>query len=132
MERAGNIYVVEPEEDYKKVNKSIIECKDIDCETLGVYVRIITLGIKWRLNIKGLASFLGLSDNKIRKAIKSLEEQGYIVRKAVSCDDGKLRGWDYYIYPYPIEEEQRSRAGLPCYQKTDTRLNRQHGSPTTR
>ena len=132
MERAGNVYVVEPEEGYKKVNKSIIECKYIDCETLGVYVRIITLGLKWRLNIKGLAAFLGLSDNKIRKAIKSLEEQGYIVRKAVSCDDGKLRGWDYYIYPYPIEEEQRSRAGLPCYQKTDTRLNRQHGLPTTR
>lgn len=132
MEKSGNIIIIEAGECFKKIHKSIIENKDIGCEALGVYTRIITLGVKWKLNIKGLSKHLCLSDAKIRKAIQCLEKEGYIVRKAVSGEKGKLCGWNYNVYPYPVPENERSSAGKPSLQKTDTRYNRQHGFPTTR
>ena len=132
MEQSGNIIVVEAEDNFKRVHKSIIENKNIDCETLGIYTRIIVLGIKWKLNIKGLSTHLGVSDTRIRKSISALEQEGYIVRTAVRGEGGKFFGWDYKVLPTPIEESKRSCAGKPTSQKTDTRFDGQVGEPTTR
>ena len=123
MEQIGNIHIIEAEDNFKRVHKSIIENDNIDCETLGVYTRIIVLGLKWNLNIKGLSTHLGLSDTKIRKSISTLEKEGYIVRTSVKGDGGKFLGWDYKVLPTPIEESQRSNAGKRTSQKTDTPLN---------
>lgn len=131
MEQSGNIIVVEAEDNFKRVHKSIIENKNIDCETLGIYTRIIVLGLKWKLNIKGLSTHLGVSDTRIRKSISALEQEGYIVRTAVRGEGGKFFGWDYKILPTPIEESKRSCAGKPTSQKTDTRFDGQVGKPTT-
>lgn len=131
MEQIGNIHIIEAEDNFKRVHKSIIENENIDCETLGVYTRIIVLGLKWNLNIKGLSTHLGLSDAKIRKAISALEKEGYIVRTSVKGDGGKFLGWDYKVLPTPIDEAQRSSAGKRTSQKTDTPSNGQHRSRTT-
>ena len=131
MEQIGNIHIIEAEDNFKRVHKSIIENDNIDCETLGVYTRIIVLGLKWNLNIKGLSSHLGLSDTRIRKDISLLEKEGYIVRTAVKGDGGKFLGWDYKVLPTPIDESQRSNAGKRTSQKTDTPLNGQHRQRTT-
>lgn len=120
MEQTGNIYIVEAQDDFKRVHKSIIENSAIDCETLGIYTRIIVLGLKWNLNIKGLSSHLHLSDTKIRKAITTLEREGFVVRTAVKKIDGKFAGWNYSVYPFPVNEEQRSSAGKRTLSKTDT------------
>lgn len=132
METSGNIIIIEAEDNFKRVHKSIIENKNIDCETLGIYTRIIVLGLKWKLNIKGLSTHLGVSDTRIRKSISVLEQEGYIVRTAVRGEGGKFFGWDYKILPTPIEESKRSSAGKPTSQKTDTRFDGQVGEPTTR
>lgn len=132
MEQSGNIFIVEAEDNFKRVHKSIIENKNIDCETLGIYTRIIVLGLKWKLNIKGLSVHLNLPDTRIRKSIALLEQEGYVVRTAVRGEGGKFYGWNYQIMPTPIEESKRSNAGKPTLQKTDTRFDGQVGSPTTR
>lgn len=111
MEQTGNIIVIEAEDDFKRVHKSIINNDSIDCETLGIYMRLIVLGLKWKLHIKGLSSHLGISDTRIRKAISTLEREGYIVRTAVKGEDGRFKGWNYRIMPYPVSEEERSSAG---------------------
>lgn len=132
METSGNIFIVEAEDNFKRVHKSIIENKNIDCETLGIYTRIIVLGLKWKLNIKGLSAHLDISDSRIRRSIALLEQEGYVVRTAVRGEGGKFYGWNYQIMPTPIEESKRSCAGKPTLQKTDTRLDGQDGEPTTR
>lgn len=129
MEQTGNIIIVEAEDDFKRVHKSIIQNENIDCETLGIYMRLIVLGLKWRLYIKGLSTHLGLSDARIRKAISTLEREGYIVRTSVKGDDGKFKGWNYKIMPYPISEEERSSAGK---KKADIAENGLPQKPTSR
>ena len=133
MEKSGNFYIEEAESDFKRVHKSIIFNKDIDCLTLGIYVKILVLGKKWQLNIKGLSSYFGISDMKIRKSISLLEREGYISRKAVQDEKtGKLAGWNYTLHAIPLEESKRTCAGRKNSEETVYPENRQHGYPTTR
>ena len=111
MEKVGNITVVEAQSRYKKVDISLIENENIDCLTLGIYTKLIVLGKKWNLNVKGLRSHLGLSDDKVRKALSLLEQEGYIVRTPCRNEKGQLLGWNYTIYPIPVNEDERSQAG---------------------
>lgn len=133
MEKSGNFYIEEAESDFKRVHKSIILNKEIDCLTLGIYVKILVLGKKWQLNIKGLSSYFDISDMKIRKSIALLEKEGYISRKAVQDEKtGKLAGWNYTLHAIPLEENKRTCAGRKNNEETVYPENRQHGYPTTR
>ena len=111
MEKVGNITVVEATSRFKKVDISLIENENIDCLTLGIYTKLIVLGKRWNLNVRGLRSHLGLSDEKVRKALSLLEQEGYIVRTPCRDDKGHLLGWNYTIYPIPVNEDERSQAG---------------------
>ena len=108
---SGNIIVIEPESRFKKIDKSLIENQNIDCLTLGIYAKIVSFGKKWKLNIKGLSVFLGLSDTKVRKSISLLEKEGYIVRVPIKDEKGYFQGYNYKVFPTPIEEKERSNAG---------------------
>ena len=111
METTGNITIIEPISRFKKVDISLIENERIDCTTLGVYTKLIVLGKKWNLNVRGLRKHLGLSDEKVRKSLSILEQEGYIVRTPCRNEKGQLVGWDYAIYPTPVGEDERSKAG---------------------
>ena len=111
MEKVGNITIVEATSRFKKVDISLIENENIDCLTLGIYTKLIVLGKKWNLNVRGLRSHLGLSDEKVRKALSLLEHEGYIVRTPCRDEKGHLLGWNYTIYPVPVNEDERSNAG---------------------
>ena len=111
METTGNITIIEPISRFKKVDISLIENERIDCTTLGVYTKLIVLGKKWNLNVRGLRKHLGLSDEKVRKSLSLLEQDGYIVRTPCRNEKGQLVGWDYAIYPTPVSEDERSKAG---------------------
>lgn len=110
MKENGNINVIEPKDDFKRIHKSIIRNQNIDCLTLGIYCKIVVLGVDWQLNIKGLSKVLGVSDKKVSTCIGILEKEGYIKRKP-NYHDHKLDGWIYDVFPEPISEEERSRAG---------------------
>ena len=111
MEKTGNITIIESVSRFKKVDISLIENERIDCTTLGVYTKLIVLGKKWNLNVRGLRKHLGLSDEKVRKSLSLLEQEGYIVRTPCRNEKGQLVGWDYAIYPTPVSEDERSKAG---------------------
>lgn len=119
MEKYGNITIIESESRFKKIDKSLIENHNIDCLTLGIYAKLIVLGKKWQLNIKGLRKHLGLSDEKVRKSLSLLEREGYILRTPVRNEKGQLVGWNYTIYSTPINEDDRSQAGVTKQQKRD-------------
>ena len=111
METTGNITIIESVSRFKKVDISLIENERIDCTTLGVYTKLIVLGKKWNLNVRGLRKHLGLSDEKVRKSLSLLEQEGYIVRTPCRNEKGQLVGWNYAIYPTPVREDERSKAG---------------------
>lgn len=94
---AGNIRIIEPKENYQKVSKEIILNEDVDFQSLGLYVKVLALGKKWELNIKGLASLLHIGEDKVRRHFAVLEKAGYLRRNRVQGKGGKFTGWDYEI-----------------------------------
>lgn len=117
---AGNIRIFEATSRFQKVSKGIIFNKEIDPFTLGIYVTVLALGKKWELNITGLASYLGITDAKIRRAFALLESAGYLRRRRVQDESGKFRGWDYEIGELPLSELSENRPS----ENTDIGKNR--------
>ena len=128
---AGNITIIEPSSKYQKVAKGIILDKRIDAATLGIYVKVLALGKEWKLNITGLASYLEISEGRVRKAFALLEDLGYLRRLRVKNEAGRFVGWDYEIgvEPFPVEApatdiQENRHSEIPTSEKTDIRKNR--------
>lgn len=94
---AGNIIIIEAKDNFQKVAKDIIFSKEVDVLTLGIYVKVLCLGKAWKLNVKGLASKLHLSTDKIRSSFATLEKAGYLRRTRTHGPNGRFVGWDYEI-----------------------------------
>lgn len=92
---AGNIKYTGPECGYIKVGKGIINDKEVDPLSLGIFVKAISLGKNWNMNVKGFAVFTGLSEDKVRKSFSTLEKAGYLRRIRSQGDDGQFSGWEY-------------------------------------
>ncbi len=127
---AGNITIIEPQDNFKRVSKDIIFNEDVDALTLGIYVKILTLGENWQLNIDGLASLLGISSDKIRRSFAVLEQTGFLRRSRVQGKDGRFVGWDYEISSVPFTDIAKTPTSVktegrktPTSAKTDIRKN---------
>lgn len=62
---SGNIKIIKSQIAFQRVAKDIINRKDVDPFTLGIYVKVLVLGEKWDLNVSGLARHLGITDAKV-------------------------------------------------------------------
>ena len=122
----GSLIIIEPENRFKKICRHIIE--NYEPVVVGAYCKIVTLGTRTKLNIKYLSKVLGLSPAKMRSIIVLLEDDGYIKRVPAKDENGKLKGWLYYVYPEQIAEKDRSCAGKNHVLSE----NRQHEEPSTR
>ena len=130
---AGNITIIEPRDNFQKVAKDIIFNEGIDVLTLGVYVKVLCLGKKWKLNVRGLATKLGISADKVRASLAALEKTGYLKRTRVHDEKEKFsppsqsevmeyvrsRGWkdpegftDFYL-AYHRKSGWRRKDGRP-------------------
>ena len=80
---------------------------------------------KCNLNIKFIASALGVSKAKARSTIVFLESEGYIKRVPVKDENGHMKGWQYFVYPEQLPVDERSNAG----KKSEVSVSRVVGSP---
>lgn len=122
---AGNIKIVEPQDNYKRVSRGIILRKDIDPFTLGVYVKMLTLGEKWKLSVSGLASYLGITDYKVRQAFSKIIDAGYMKRTASKDESGKFNGWDFEVFSEPSTDLQKNGSS----ENTEVREIRKSANP---
>lgn len=123
---AGNISILYPKDNFKKVSKQLILDKTVDPLTLGIYVKLITIGEKWDLNIRGLAKALSVSDEKIRKAFTLLESKGFLRRTKAQDARGRFNGWDYEIGAAPLTDIPKT----PTSVKSDVGENRRRENGT--
>lgn len=99
---AGNFNYIDPVKAFKKVSRYIIDDKEIDPFTLGLYVKIVSLAKNWKMSVGGLAALLKVTEEKIRKSFTILELKGYLRRTRFQDDDGQFRGWVYEFSSTPF------------------------------
>lgn len=130
---AGNITIIEAQDNFQKVSREIIRNRDIDLLTLAIYVKVLYFGKQWKLNIDGLAKALNISSPRVRRAVNLLEREGYVRRTAVRDSvTGRMMGWDYFVYSEPLPDDQREPISHrpvqnPKYGETDISVEPQYG-----
>ena len=103
---------------------------------VGIYCKLITMSSGKSLSIDWLSKRLAVSKEKMRKTIVFLESEGYITRKPIRDENGRMCGWNYILYPEPVSENHRTKAGVktsdlfenrvmdsPCYGISDNTVN---------
>lgn len=133
---SGNIRIIKSQIAFQRVAKDIINRKDVDPFTLGIYVKVLVLGEKWELNVSGLARHLGITDAKVRRSFVLLESCGYIRRVRIKDEKtGRFTGWDYEIGEEPFTETESSdllkirNSENPKFGKPEVRNLRSSDSP---
>ena len=130
---AGNITIIEAQDNFQKVSRAIIRNRGIDLLTLAIYVKVLFFGKQWKLDIDGLAKALNISSPRVRRAINLLEREGYVRRIAVrDAKTGRMMGWDYFVYSEPLPETDREPIShrpvhFPKYGETDMSVAPQYG-----
>lgn len=111
---------------------------NLDCQTLGLYCKLLRFGESWDMNVPGLAKVLGMSERVVRKSTVTLEAYGFIKRVPSQGESGRLGGWEWLVYGNPVAEDERSSAGkakcsnLPSCTKTVKTVSRHDGAPSRR
>ena len=127
----------EPKERFKKVDMNVI--MKFEPIVVGIYCKLVTISSGKSLSIDFLSKKLGISKERMRKTIVFLESEGYITRKALHDDKGRMCGWDYGLYAEPVSKNERTKAGFkqpdlfetrvmdsPSYGKTHNTENPEH------
>ena len=105
------------------ISASIIE--KFDVETVGIYCKMVRLSLGKSICISFLSKTIGINERRMRKVIVGLEEEGYITRKPLHDERGKIYAWNYELYAEPIKKDKRTQAGKPTLHE-----NHQGGKPT--
>ncbi len=72
----------------------------------GLLTQMLSLPDDWDYTLKGLTSLFSDGQDSIRAAIHELERYGYIIRKRVRDERGRLCGTEYIIYEKPQELQE--------------------------
>lgn len=114
---------IRPKNNFEMISASIIE--KFDVETVGIYCKMVRLSLGKSICISFLSKTIGINERRMRKVIVGLEEEGYITRKPLHDERGKIYAWNYELYAEPIKKDKRTQAGKPTLHE-----NHQGGKPT--
>ena len=98
-----------PRGNFEMIPARVIE--NFDIELVGIYCKLVRISSGKTLRLDWMAKKMGVGDKKMRKAIVTLEEAGYIIREAMRDDKGHISGWHYQLFSEPVAKDKRSCAG---------------------
>ena len=84
----------------------------LSLKAIGLFSIILSLPPEWDFSIAGLAAITRDGIATVRAALNELEANGYLTRKRVRGEDGKLENNEYTFY-------EISRVGKPAQKKPE-------------
>lgn len=111
-----------PKNRFEMVPLKIID--NFDSEIVGIYCKLIHISSGKSMILDWLAKKMGIGQKKLRKAIVTFEEAGYIVRKAMRDEKGHISGWNYQLFSEPVDKNKRSCAGKKIDDNEESNLTK--------
>ena len=99
-----SVFRVERTRDYTVMSNNHLRNKVLSLKAKGLMSLILSLPDNWDYTLQGLAYISLEKIDAIRKAVKELENEGYITRARERDEHGKLRGTEYIIREQPISD----------------------------
>ena len=84
----------------------------LSLKAIGLFSIILSLPPDWTFSIAGLAAITRDGIATVRAALNELEANGYLTRKRVRAEDGRLENNEYTFYEIP-------NAGQPAQEKPE-------------
>lgn len=101
--------------------KSAIEDKRLPLDARGLLAIMVGLPEGWQYSVKGLAAYVGVSKDTIRRLLGKLEKVGYLVREQSHDENGHFSGNVYVL----LDEAP------PLSENTDNGETRQREKPSS-
>ncbi|MCI8646065.1 MAG: helix-turn-helix domain-containing protein [Firmicutes bacterium] len=102
------IFRVEKTKDFTLMSNHHLRNKELSLKAKGLLSLMLSLPDTWDYTLKGLASICSEGIDAIRTAVKELEQHGYIVRKQLRGENGRIKDMEYIIYERPQKNEPES------------------------
>ncbi len=99
---------IDKNKDFTTIANYVFKDNRLSLKAKGLLTQMLSLPDDWEYTLKGLTSLFSDGQDSIRAAIHELERYGYIVRKRVRDEKGRLGGTEYIIYekPQDIPEDE--------------------------
>ena len=94
----ATIRAIKASGDFVVMHKGFLRDPNLSAKAKGVMAYILSLPDDWKIHIDELTTHFKDGRDSIRKAIKELQEAGYIERVRIRDENGKFKGWEYLLY----------------------------------
>lgn len=103
------VFRVEKTKDYTVMANHHLRNKELSLKAKGLLSLMLSLPDDWDYTLKGLARICRDGVDSITAAVNELEEAGYIVRKRVRDNKGRVGSMEYTILERPKEDNPPKR-----------------------
>ena len=116
------IFRVERTRDYTVMSNHHLKDTGLSLKSKGLLSIMLSLPESWNYTTRGLAAICKEGVDAIGSAIRELEAAGYIVRRLLRGDDGRITDTEYVIYERPQDGMDTPPAAEPQPGGPDTPL----------
>lgn len=95
------VFRVERTRDYTVMSNHHLKNAELSLKAKGLLSTILSLPENWNYTTRGLASISKDGVDSVGKALKELEQAGYIIRRQLRDKNGRITDTEYTIYENP-------------------------------
>ena len=117
------VFRVEKNRNYTVMSNYHLRDKNLTLKSIGLLSKMLSLTDEWDYTTRGLASICKEGVDAIGAALKELEVSGYLVRRQLRDDKGRITDTEYTIYesPHtPLPDTEYPDTENPDMDKPDT------------
>ena len=93
---------------YVTIPNSSAQDKNLSFEARGLLTLMLSMPDDWVMHRSWLMDqSAGCGRDKMTRILKELEDNGYLIRHVKQTETGKMNGWDWEVYPSPVNTDER-------------------------
>ena len=112
------VFRIEKNRNYTVMSNYHLRDNSISCKACGLLSKMLALPDDWDYTTRGLAAICKDGLDSIRSALKELERAGYLERRQLRDDHGRMADVEYIIYETSCRSEPRT--DLPYTENPNT------------
>ena len=89
---------------YTVMSNHHLQNPNLSLKAMGLMSKILSLPEDWNYSVKGLAAYCKDGYESVRTALLELEAEGYLIRRTIRGERGKIAGTEYIFRETPDME----------------------------
>jgi len=114
------IRVEKRQSNYVILDKSCLNDPQMRWRTKGLHAYLISLPDNWKINMTDLENRASDGREGLRGAMAELIKHGYVERKKLKDEQGKMQGYEYVVYEVPISQRVATQPELGITGETNS------------